>query len=584
MASTYTPSLKIELMATGDQVNDWGTTTNSNLENGLEQAIVGRGVVEYTSDANKTITLTESNTSQDARNLFLYVDTDVSTTLTVTRDLIVPTIEKTYIVHNDTAGAQSIRVKTSGGTGITIPNGKKALLYVDGTNVIEQLNYLTSMEIGTPLPIASGGTNATSASAARTSLGLAIGTDVQAYNAGLQDISGLAKTNNNFIVGDGTNWVAESGATVRTSLGLGSMAVQDSNAVSISAGTATLTSMTTNSATITGGTITGITDLAVADGGTGSSSLTLNSVLIGNGTSPLLAIAPGTTGNLLTSNGTTWVSSAVASGVSSFSAGTTGFTPNTATTGAVTLAGTLAVANGGTGAATLTANSVLVGAGTSAVTGIAAGTSGNVLTSNGTTWASSAAAGGGFSSMVALITGTAWTSPPTTTGIKVTVVGGGGTGYSPGPADGSGGGGGGGGSTVRYFTVTAATPYSYAIGGAGGTSSFGPVGGTTISATGGGTGTIWDGASGGAGSGGTANINGGTGASGAPTTQAAGGGGSSIFGGGGSGATRGSPGSVANGSNGGAYGGGGGGGRNTAFPASSASGGTGSPGVVIIEY
>jgi hypothetical protein len=313
MASTYTPSLKIELMATGDQVNDWGTTTNSNLENGLEQAIVGRGVVEYTSDANKTITLTESNSSQDARNLFLYVDTDMSTTLTATRDLIVPTIEKTYVVHNDTAGSQSIRVKTSGGTGITIPNGKKALLYVDGTNVIEQLNYLTSAEIGTitftnPVPIASGGTNATSASAARTSLGLAIGTNVQAYNAGLQDISGLAKTDGNFIVGDGTNWVAESGATVRTSLGLGSMAVQNSNAVSISAGTATLTSMTTNSATITGGTITGITDLAVADGGTGSSSLTLNSVLIGNGTSALLAVAPGASGNLLTSNGTTWAS------------------------------------------------------------------------------------------------------------------------------------------------------------------------------------------------------------------------------------------------------------------------------------
>ena len=322
MASTYTPSLKIELMATGDQVNDWGTTTNSNLENGLEQAIVGRGVVEYTSDANKTITLTESNSSQDARNLFLYVDTDMSTTLTATRDLIVPTIEKTYVVHNDTAGSQSIRVKTSGGTGITIPNGKKALLYVDGTNVIEQLNYLTSMEIGTPLPIASGGTNATSASAARTSLGLAIGTNVQAYNAGLQDISGLAKTDGNFIVGDGSNWVAESGATVRTSLGLGSMAVQNSNAVSISAGTATLTSMTTNSATITGGTITGITDLAVADGGTGSSSLTLNSVLIGNGTSALLAVAPSTSGNLLTSNGTSWASTAPVTPAPPFASGT----------------------------------------------------------------------------------------------------------------------------------------------------------------------------------------------------------------------------------------------------------------------
>ena len=349
MASTYTPSLKIELMATGDQVNDWGTTTNSNLENGLEQAIVGRGVVEYISDANKTITLTESNSSQDARNLFLYVDTDVSTTLTATRDLIVPTIEKTYVVHNDTAGGQSIRVKTSGGTGITIPNGKKVILYVDGTNVIEQLSYLTSAEIGTltlssPVPIASGGTNATSASAARTSLGLAIGTDVQAYNAGLQDISGLAKTNNNFIVGDGTNWVAESGSTVRTSLGLGSMAVQDSNAVSISGGSATLTSIIATTATITtanittanisGGTITGITDLAVADGGTGSSSLTLNSVLIGNGTGALLAVAPSTLGNLLTSNGTTWTSAAPVAPAPDFASGTRiGFQQTAAPTG-----------------------------------------------------------------------------------------------------------------------------------------------------------------------------------------------------------------------------------------------------------
>jgi len=61
---------------------------------------------------------------------------------------------------------------------------------------------------------------AESGATARTSLGLAIGTDVQAYDAGLADIAGLAVTDGNVIVGDGVNWVAESGATARTSLGL----------------------------------------------------------------------------------------------------------------------------------------------------------------------------------------------------------------------------------------------------------------------------------------------------------------------------------------------------------------------------
>ena len=121
----------------------------------------------------------------------------------------------------------------------------------------------------------------------------------------------------------------------------------------------------------------------------------------------------------------TLLAQAGSSGVTTFSAGTTGLTPNTATSGAVTLAGTLAttnggtglgsftsggavyatstsalttgtlpVASGGTGAASLTANNVLLGNGTSAPQFVAPGTSGNVLTSNGTTWTSAAAAGG----------------------------------------------------------------------------------------------------------------------------------------------------------------------------------------------
>jgi hypothetical protein len=82
-----------------------------------------------------------------------------------------------------------------------------------------------------------------------------INSTVQAYDAQLGEIAALAVTDGNFIVGNGTAWVAESGATARTSLGLGSIATQDSNSVSI-----------------TGGSVTGITDLAIADGGTGAST------------------------------------------------------------------------------------------------------------------------------------------------------------------------------------------------------------------------------------------------------------------------------------------------------------------------
>jgi len=102
--------------------------------------------------------------------------------------------------------------------------------------------------------------------------------------------------------------------------------------------------------------------LPVAAGGTGATTLTSNNVILGNGTSAVQFVAPGTNGNILTSNGTTWVSSAApATGVTSFSAGTTGFTPSTGTTGAVTLAGTLAVANGGTGQTTYTDGQLLIG-------------------------------------------------------------------------------------------------------------------------------------------------------------------------------------------------------------------------------
>jgi hypothetical protein len=90
-----------------------------------------------------------------------------------------------------------------------------------GTKLNNNLDALDGLfSASGDLAVANGGTGASDAATARTSLGLAIGTDVQAFDAGLTDIAGLAVTDGNVIVGDGTNWVAESGATARTSLGL----------------------------------------------------------------------------------------------------------------------------------------------------------------------------------------------------------------------------------------------------------------------------------------------------------------------------------------------------------------------------
>ena len=84
---------------------------------------------------------------------------------------------------------------------------------------LNQSINLSSNVTGT-LATGNGGTGATSAADARTNLGVAIGSDVQAYDAGLADIAGLTPSDGNIIVGDGSNFVAESGATARASLGL----------------------------------------------------------------------------------------------------------------------------------------------------------------------------------------------------------------------------------------------------------------------------------------------------------------------------------------------------------------------------
>ena len=112
----------------------------------------------------------------------------------------------------------------SGGTvtSVAMDGGTTGLTYTGSP-----ITTSGTITLGGTLEVTNGGTGATTEADARTNLGVAIGSDVQAYDAGLADIADLAVTDGNFIVGNGTNWVAESGATARTSLGLGTAATQN---------------------------------------------------------------------------------------------------------------------------------------------------------------------------------------------------------------------------------------------------------------------------------------------------------------------------------------------------------------------
>jgi len=128
MASTYSPSLRLELIGDGDQSGIWGQTTNNNLGYLLEQSVAGVIAITMT-DANYTLS-NFNGVVDEARNQVLVM----SGAITATRNVIAPLVEKTYIVKNSTSGSQSIQIIGSSGLGVTIPNGATVPVYCDGTN------------------------------------------------------------------------------------------------------------------------------------------------------------------------------------------------------------------------------------------------------------------------------------------------------------------------------------------------------------------------------------------------------------------------------------------------------------------
>lgn len=218
-------------------------------------------------------------------------------------------------------------------------SGKLPALAGNGGRVIAVNAGGTALEaLAAGVPVDAGGTGATTASGARTNLGLVIGTDVQAFDADLSTLAGLAKADGNFIVGNGSTWVVESGSTARSSLGLGSLATASS---------------------INNGNWSG-TDLAVTNGGTGASDASTARTNLGlaigtdvqayDADLATIAALAKTDGNFIVGNGSAWVAESGSTARSSLGLGSLA----TLSTVDNDNWGTddLSVANGGTGSST----------------------------------------------------------------------------------------------------------------------------------------------------------------------------------------------------------------------------------------
>ena len=193
MTSTFVNNLRLEEMATGEQSGSWGTKTNTNLE--LIGEALGMGTENLASDANTTITMADA-TSDGVRAIYLKITSSGSLSATRTVTLAPNTVSKLWVIENATTGSQSIEISQGSGANVTIENGKNKAVVTDGGgsgaivyDAFADLS-LDSVDINggtitgiTDLAIADGGTGAGSASAARTALGLAIGSDIAAFNA-----------------------------------------------------------------------------------------------------------------------------------------------------------------------------------------------------------------------------------------------------------------------------------------------------------------------------------------------------------------------------------------------------------------
>jgi hypothetical protein len=153
MPSTYTTSLRLTLPANGELAGTWGTTVNAGVTSLAEASIAGTAAVAMI-DADYTLSVANGSTDQ-ARNMFV----TLTGTLSAARNVICPAVSKLYFVTNNTTGGYAITFKTLAGTGISVPNGQRAVVYCNGTDVVGGLTSLDSLSLNGSLTLVGGTAN-----------------------------------------------------------------------------------------------------------------------------------------------------------------------------------------------------------------------------------------------------------------------------------------------------------------------------------------------------------------------------------------------------------------------------------------